>query len=113
MRRLTPFSLRALPALAVLALAAAPAGVRAVPAADTPGVVLAVSGHANAHPSIATDGDVAVVTWSARASGGADVYAAVSTDAAATFGAPVRVNAVAGEAVTSAERPPRVAIGAV
>ena len=65
---------------------------------------------ANAHPSVATDGDVAVVAWSARGKGGTDVYAAVSADAGATFGRPVRVNTIAGEAVTSAERPPRVAI---
>ena len=67
-------------------------------------------GHANAHPSIAADGDLSVVTWSARANGATDVYAAVSTDAGTTFGRPVRVNAAAGGAVTSAERPPRVAI---
>jgi hypothetical protein len=107
-----PASLLTITALATAA--AAPAVVRAVPAADdTAAVVLAVPGHANAHPSLATDGNVAVVTWSARAGGRTDVYAAISTDAAATFGPPVRVNAVAGEAVASAERPPRVAFGAV
>ncbi len=110
MHRLAPVSLLAIAALAGVG-AAAPTVVRAVPtAADTAAVVLAVPGHANAHPSMATDGDVAVVTWSARGSGGTDVYAAVSTDAGATFGAPVRVNPVAGGAVTSAERPPRVAV---
>jgi hypothetical protein len=43
-------------------------------------------GRANAHPSIAGDGDLAVVAWSARGGGGTDVYAAVSADAGATFG---------------------------
>ena len=90
-----------------LALASAPSP-RLV-AADA-AVTLAVPGRANAHPSIAGDGDLAVVAWSARGGGGTDVYAAVSADAGATFGAPVRVNRIAGEAVTSAERPPRVAI---
>ena len=70
MHRLAPVSLLAISALAAVG-AVAPAVVRAVPAAaDTAAVVLAVPGHANAHPSIATDGDVAVVTWSARGSGG-------------------------------------------
>jgi hypothetical protein len=82
-------------------------------AEDAPSVTLAVPDRANAHASIASDGDVAAVVWSARGGGGADVYAAISADAAATFGTPVRVNTVPGEAVTSAERPPRVAIGTV
>ena len=107
----SPVSLIAFAALAGVGAAAAPAVVRAVPtAAETAAVVLAVPGHANAHPSVATDGDVAVVTWSARGNGGTDVYAAVSDDAGATFGRPVRVNTIAGSAVTSAERPPRVAV---
>ncbi|MFI5076458.1 MAG: sialidase family protein [Vicinamibacteria bacterium] len=111
MHRLTPGVLLAIAALAGVGAAAAPAVGRAVPAAaDTASVVLAVPGHANAHPSVATDGDAAVVTWSARGNGGTDVYAAVSDDAGATFGRPVRVNTIAGSAVTSAERPPRVAI---
>jgi hypothetical protein len=100
-------------AIAVSAGAAAitPAVGRAAPAASgTTAIVLSVPGRANAHPSVATDGDVAVVAWSARGSGGTDVYAAVSSDAGATFGRPVRVNTIAGAAVASAERPPRVAI---
>ena len=110
MHRLAPISLLAIAALAA-AGAATPAVVRAVPTAtDAPPVVLAVSGHANAHPSVATDGDVAVVTWSARRGGGSDVYAAVSNDGGATFGRPVRVNTSAGAALTAAERPPRIAI---
>jgi hypothetical protein len=78
--------------------------------AGVPAISLAVPGHANAHPSIAADGDLSVVTWTARANGAADVYAAVSTDGGATFGRPVRVNTTAGGAVTGGERPPRVAI---
>ena len=98
----------ALASATVLALGSAPRLVAGA-AADA-SLALAVPGRANAHPSIASDGDLAVVAWSARGGGGTDVYAAVSADAGATFGAPVRVNRVAGEAVTSAERPPRVAI---
>ena len=96
------------------AAAVTPAVLRAIPAvpaaAGAAAIELSVPGRANAHPSVATDGDVAVVAWSTRGSGGTDVYAAVSADAGATFGRPVRVNTIAGAAVTSAERPPRVAI---
>jgi hypothetical protein len=99
--------------LAVVASLPVVGPTMAARAADPAPVALAVPGRANAHPSIATDGDLTVVTWSARAEGGADVYAAVSRDGAATFGPPIRVNAAGGGAVTSAERPPRVAIGGV
>jgi hypothetical protein len=101
--------LSTLPVLAVVAIPpAAPTVTTRV--ADAPAVALSVPGHANAHPSIAADGDLSVVTWSARANGATDVYAAVSTDGGTRFDRPVRVNTAAGGAVTSAERPPRVAI---
>ncbi len=105
---LTALVVAGLPA-AIVPMAGRTAAAQAAPAAPAP-VTLTVPGRANAHPSIAADGDLAVVTWSARASGGTDVYAAVSADGGATFGQPVRVNPTAGGAVTSAERPPRVAI---
>lgn len=108
-----PLLFLVLPTLAALGLAAnLPTVSTTARAADASAVALAVPGHANAHPSIAADGDVTAVTWSARASGGTDVYAAVSTDGGATFGRPVRVNPVAGGAVTSGERPPRIAVSA-
>ncbi len=117
---LRPIVLPMLTAIALTgaALAASLPAARLAPAARTATataltaapVTLAVPGRANAHPSIAADGDLSVVTWSARASGGADVYAAVSADGGAAFGPPVRVNPTPGGAVTSAERPPRVAI---
>jgi hypothetical protein len=104
---LAGLSLAAIRPTASILTAQAP---NAAAAAAAPAVALAVPGHANAHPSIAADGDLSVVTWSARANGATDVYAAVSTDGGSTFGRPVRVNTAAGGAVTSAERPPRVAI---
>ena len=45
------------------------------------------------------------------ASGGKpDVFVAISRDAGATFGPPVRVNAIEGEARLGGELPPRVAV---
>ena len=110
MRRSTPVFLVAIAALAGAAAVMPAVGRAAPPQAGPAAVVLLVPGRANVHPSVATDGDVAVVAWSARGSGGTDIYAAVSSDAGATFGLPVRVNTMAGAAVASAERPPRVAI---
>ena len=52
------------------------------------------------------------MTWAATVATGTNVYAAVSDDGAATFGAPVRVNDVDGDARVNGEQPPRVAIGA-
>jgi len=72
---------------------------------------VAVQGRANAHPSLAAIGRFAVLTWSAETTaGGADIFAAVSRDGGRTFGAPVRVNRVAGEANVSGEQPPRAAL---
>lgn len=73
--------------------------------------VLAVPGRANATPSIASLGDTVVIAWSAATQEGAtDVYVATSRDAGRTFGAPVRVNDVGGDARVSGEQPPRVTI---
>jgi hypothetical protein len=96
--------------LLVVPLAALIAGTAPRVADVPPSAPLAVAGRANAHPSIATDGRFTVVAWSARGARGSDVVAAVSQDGGLTFGAPVRVNDVADGAVTSGERPPRVAI---
>ncbi len=72
---------------------------------------LAVAGRANAAVSIAALGKVAVAAWAATAPGGAtDIYAARSTDGGRTFGAPVRVNDVAGDASVGGEQPPHVAL---
>ena len=94
--------------VAVAALAAAVLG--AAPAADVVPVTLAVAGRANANVSIAARDVLVVAAWGASREGAADVYAAVSRDGGRTFGAPVRVNATAGEAALGGERAPRVAI---
>jgi hypothetical protein len=75
--------------------------------ADT---TLAIPGHVNSTPWIATSGSHVAVAWGATASGKGDVYLAVSTDGGRTFGRPVRVNATAGEARISGEIAPRVAL---
>ena len=72
---------------------------------------LAVKGRSNATPSIASDGDVVAIAWGASTPAGAtDVYASVSRDGGRTFGPPVRVNDVDGDARLNGEQPPRVAV---
>jgi hypothetical protein len=81
------------------------------PSAASGPIELAVPGRSNATPSIAADGDFVTVVWGASASSGAtDVYAAISRDAGRTFGSPVRVNDVDGDAQLNGEQPPRVTI---
>ncbi|MEZ5285721.1 MAG: hypothetical protein R2712_13125 [Vicinamibacterales bacterium] len=95
-----------LPALAVAILSVA--GTSAAPGPET---LLSVPGASNQTPSAAALGNVVAVAWSAQAEGGKpDVYVAVSRDAGASFGTPVRVNAVAGEARVGGELPPRVGL---
>ena len=70
---------------------------------------IAVPGRGAATPSIAVRGSLAVVVFSGAAEGGqTDVFAAVSRDGGVRFGAPVRVNDVAGAADVNGEQPPRV-----
>jgi hypothetical protein len=80
--------------------------------AETPAPVrqLSVAGAANAHPSLAADGQFVAVVWGATSSGGTDVYLASSRNGGVTFTEPARVNADQGEARISAERPPLVAL---
>jgi hypothetical protein len=99
-------NLRTHPGLALLAVVAA----LSVNAGTAPTQV-AVPERANANPSIAADGQLAVVTWSAAtAAGAADIFSGTSRDGGRTFGAPVRVNRVAGEANITGEQPPRVTL---
>jgi hypothetical protein len=102
------FLLRAallLPTLAVLLTG----GVLAARTADE--VVLAVSGRSNQTPWAAAMGRTVAVAWgAANPAGATDVFAAVSRDAGMTFGEPVRVNTIAGEARLGGELPPRVAL---
>ena len=74
-------------------------------------ISLAVPGRTNATPSLAADGVFVVAAWSATTPAGTtDLYAAVSRDSAGTFGPPVRVNAMDGDAHVNGEQPPRVAL---
>jgi SAM-dependent methyltransferase len=102
MQRLHTWSIAVVLALATMGLA---------PHAQAPDtVMLAVPGHANATPWIASDGRFVAVAWGATADGKGDVYVATSDDEGATFGPPVRVNAVAGDGRLNGEIPPRVAL---
>jgi len=74
-------------------------------------VRLGIPGRLNSGASVAADGARVVVTWAATSDTGSDVYAAFSDDGGASFGAPARVNDVAGDARMSGEQPPRVALG--
>ena len=73
---------------------------------------LSIPGRTNSTPWIAASGSFVAVAWAASAEGRGDVMIAVSRDGGAVFGAPVRVNAHAGEARVSGEIPPRVALQA-
>ncbi len=82
-----------------------------VPNGAPPGVVtLAVEGRASANPSVAAAGRFVAVAFSAATTNAMDIFIATSRDGGATFSAPVRVNAVDGEARVSGEEPPRVAL---
>jgi hypothetical protein len=79
-------------------------------AAGTP-TELAVKGRSNATPSIGVDGDLVAIAWGATTPAGVtDVYVAVSSDGGRTFGGPVRVNDIDGDARLNGEQPPRVAV---
>ncbi len=96
---------------AVLVACAAGFGVAREGTTSPAAVRLGVAGASSAHASVAADGARVVVTWAATAPGGAsDVFAAFSSDAGASFGAPVRVNDVAGDARASGEQAPRVGL---
>jgi len=73
---------------------------------------LSVSGRTNSNPSIAADEDTVGVVWAASvAEAGTDVYCAVSRDGGRTFAPAAKVNDGDGDAQTSGEQPPRIAIG--
>jgi hypothetical protein len=80
------------------------AAVRRAPGVTT----LAIEGRSNENVSVAAYGSFVTVVWSASTSDATDIYAAVSRDGGAKFGAPVRVNSTAGEARAGGEQPPRV-----
>lgn len=88
---------------ATLAAQSAVAGAAAV-------TELGVAGRTNANPTVAARDKFVAVAWSAAAVSGMDIMTAVSTDGGVTFGAPVQVNKVAGDARVSGEMPPQVAL---
>lgn len=73
---------------------------------------LAIAGRSNTTPWVASDGPLVAVVWGASAEGKTDVFLAVSRDSGKTFGTPVQVNAIPGEARLGGELPPRVAVTA-
>jgi hypothetical protein len=92
----------------VLAIALVPVGLASSASSSSQ---IAVRGRANAYASLAADGQFAVVAWGAStANGVTDIFAAASTDGGRVFGAPTRVNQVAGDANLSGEQPPRIAL---
>ena len=73
-------------------------------------IELGLPGLANAHVTLAADGDRVAAAWAASGAKGTDVYSAVSADGGRTFGRPVRVNDVDGDASANGEQPPRVLV---
>ncbi len=80
-------------------------------AVPTP-IALAVEGRSNAAVSVAAFGHTVAAVWTASTETVSDIYFSVSTDGGATFGAPVRVNDIEGDARASGEQAARVAVGA-
>jgi len=71
---------------------------------------LAVEGRSSQTPWAASLGRFVAVAWGASVDGKTDVYVALSQDEGRTFGRPVRVNDIEGEARLGGELPPRVAL---
>jgi hypothetical protein len=72
---------------------------------------LAVHGRANATPSVASMGDFTAVVWGASLpSGATDVFVSVSRDGGRTFGGPIRVNRIDGDARLNGEQPPQIGL---
>ncbi len=73
-------------------------------------IALAVKDRSNSAASVAAFGNRVAVVWTASSASGSDIYMSVSTDDGATFGGPVRVNDVEGDARASGEQPARVVL---
>jgi len=93
----------------VMLLVAIVAGC-AQPDAPAAPVELSVDGRSNAHLSLAADGRRVAAAWIASSDAGGDIFTAVSEDGGRSFGTPVRVNDVAGDAGGNGEQPPRVVL---
>src|SRR3954465_2497646 len=76
---------------------------------EATGVVqLSIAGAANANVTLAADGSHVAAAWAATGEDGTDIYVARSTDGGPSFGAPSRVDDIAGDASVNGEAPPRV-----
>jgi hypothetical protein len=73
-------------------------------------IELAVPGRANAQVTLASDGPRVAAAWAATGATGTDIFLALSDDGGRTFGAPLRVNDVGGDASANGEQPPRVVV---
>jgi hypothetical protein len=78
--------------------------------AQTAITTLSVPDRTGANPTVAANGAFVAVAFSAATISSMDIFVATSTDGGATFGSPVQVNRVAGEARVSGEEPPRIAL---
>jgi hypothetical protein len=76
-----------------------------------PRVEFSVKDRSNSSPSIAAFGNTVAVVWTASTDSQSDIFMGVSTDGGASFGPPVRLNDVEGDARASSEQAARVAIG--
>ncbi len=74
-------------------------------------IALGIPGRTNSAPSLAAWGKTVAIAWTASTDTQSDIYLAVSTDSGATFGSPVRVNDLEGDARASGEQPARVVVG--
>ena len=96
-----------------VAISAIYGGTQWTSAAPPDEITLAIPGRTNATPWIASTGSFVAVVWAASASGKGDVFIATSRDGGSSFDAPVRVNAIAGDARISGEIAPRVSLRSV
>ena len=97
---------------AVVLASVATLGLALRAAPPTGATSLAIAGRSNATPWVASDGPLVAVVWGASVADKTDVFLAVSHDSGQTFGAPVQVNTIPGEARLGGELPPRVAVTA-
>ncbi len=75
--------------------------------------IIGIPNRASQSPQLSAHGSVVVAAWVAldpNSSGGADAFIAMSHNGGSGFGAPVRVNDVAGEVRASEQQVPRVAM---
>jgi hypothetical protein len=84
----------------------APPATAAAPTSEP--VRLAVEGRRNAYATLTSDGARVAAAWIGTGDQGSDVFAAVSDDGGAHFGAPAQVNDGAGDAAANGEQPPRI-----